>query len=125
MSHTILAGHSLDIETIKDTSGLGPVPVTGLDFTLWWPSQELNTRDGSVINTSNDMVGDPVFMTLGGDDYHIGSGSAAEDRGPGIGVDIDVDGMGRPNGNAFDIGADENLRMYLPLLRLSWSLPAE
>jgi len=124
MSHTILAGQDTDVETIMDSSGLGPLPVTTLDYTLWWPAMNLNPRDGSAINTTNDMVGDPVFISVIMDDYHIGKGSAAEDRGPGIGLDVDIDGNHRPNWLAFDVGADEALRMYIPLALRRYPPPA-
>jgi hypothetical protein len=113
MSHNIMSGQDTDIKTIKDTSGLGPVPETTLDYTLWWPTKEIDLKDGSSITTTNDFVGDPVFWPGG---YHLGAGSAALDRGTGVGVASDIDGHPRPLGDDFDLGADEALFGYLPLL---------
>jgi hypothetical protein len=113
MSHNIMSGHDIDIRTIKDSSGLGPVPQTDLDYTLWWPAIVLDMDDGSTITTANDFVGDPVFWS---GDYHVGAGSAAIDRGPGVGVDSDIDGQSRPLGDGYELGADEALFAYLPLI---------
>jgi hypothetical protein len=123
MSHTILAGHETDVKTVRDTSGLGPLPVTVLDYTLWWPSKDLNPLDGSVIQSSNEWSGNPDFTFGAGDNYHLGINSAAVDRGPGVEVLTDIDGNARPLLAAFDLGADEALRLFLPLLLRSYAEP--
>jgi hypothetical protein len=38
-----------------------------------------DARDGSVITTTNDFVGDPDFWSAGSAFYHLGAGSAAVD----------------------------------------------
>lgn len=116
MSHTIFYSQPVDVKTIKDTSGLGPVPLTVLDYTLWWTSMNLDPRDGSVITTTNNFTGTPNFITLGINYYHLGSGSQAIDRGPGIGVTTDIDENPRPIRYGFDLGADEACLSYLPLM---------
>ena len=119
MSHSIFYSQTMDIKTIKDTSGLGPVPLTSLDYTLWWPAMGLDARDGSVIAVNHDFTADPLFTTLGLDDYHLWFGSPAIDLGPGVGVTSDIDGHLRPIGNGYDLGADEALFVYLPLVMRS------
>lgn len=116
LSHTILSGHNVDVETILDSSGVSPLPLTVLDYTLWWPTQGLDARDGSVITTAHDSVGDPHFWSSGPRHYHLGARSAALDRGPGVGVDVDIDGNSRPLGLAYDLGADESLLLYVPMV---------
>lgn len=116
MSHTIFYSQPVDVKTIKDTSGLGPVPLTVLDYTLWWPSMNLDPRDGSVIATTSDFTGTPSFVSLGLDNYHLGPGSQAIDRGPGVGVTADIDENPRPIGYGFDLGADEAYLLSLPVV---------
>jgi hypothetical protein len=85
MSHNIFAGQTTDVKSMLDSSGLGALPQTTLDYTLWWPAQGLDARDGSVITTTNDFVGDPDFWSAGSVVYRLGPVSAALDRGPGVG----------------------------------------
>lgn len=115
MSHNIFANHDTDIKTMKDSSGIGPAPATALDYTLWWPAQTFDLRDGSLIATAHDIVGTPAFSSRAGDDYHIGAGSQALDRGPGVGITVDIDGDPRPIRGAYDLGADEVYLLFLPL----------
>jgi hypothetical protein len=50
--------------------------------------------------------------------YHLTVGSAAIDAGVDAGVTTDIDGDTRPQGNGYDIGADEFRQwyVYLPLV---------
>ncbi len=94
-SNTIVAGHTATGVTVI-------AGTVSLASTLWHG----NAADtaGTVVRTL-DRGGDPRF--LGGGDYHIGAGSAAQDTGMDAGVKTDMDGDGRPSGPGFDIGADE------------------
>lgn len=68
---------------------------------------------------TNDLTGDPKFVSPSTGDYHIMAGSAAIDTGIDAGVYTDIDGEQRPLFEGFDIGADEfsfsNL-IYLPAI---------
>ncbi|HEX6304234.1 MAG TPA: choice-of-anchor Q domain-containing protein [Anaerolineales bacterium] len=50
---------------------------------------------------------DPLFVDPQDHDYHIQSGSSAIDNGVDSGITLDLDGELRPQGEGFDIGADE------------------
>ncbi len=71
------------------------------ESTLWG---DLTQTDGQgTINTVNDYTGNPDFK----DGYHIGANSVAKDAGVMAGIFTDIDGDTRPQGNGYDIGADE------------------
>jgi predicted outer membrane repeat protein len=74
---------------------------------------------GAVSGGSHNATGDPKFVNLAQDNYHLKVGSAAIDQGTDLGIPIDFDGDLRPYGAGFDIGFDEfALRfVYLPLMR--------
>jgi len=75
-----------------------------------WHGNGTNTSDNlNAILTQGDVTGDPAFVGPAAGDYHIGSASAARDRGIDIGVRTDIDGQARPDGAGYDIGADEYL----------------
>lgn len=118
MSHSIFYSQTTDIETMFDSSGAGSseLPSTVLDYTLWWPAQSLQKLGSTVITTTNDFTADPRFITLGLDDYHLGPGSPPIDLGPGVGVTSDIDGNRRPVLNGYDLGADEALFVFVPLV---------
>ena len=83
-----------------------------LNSTLWYSNS--TNYDGNVVHT-DVYTGDPAFAT---DGYHLSYGSAAMDQGVNAGVTTDVDGESRPQGDGYDLGADE-LRLwnlYLPLV---------
>jgi hypothetical protein len=108
--NTILASQTLGITVTVGNS------VT-LEATLWGSDAWANDADwggaGTVITgtLAHNTWGDPDFAD--GGDYHIGSESAAIDKGVNAGVVEDIDGDERPvdgdlNGVAVeDLGADE------------------
>ncbi len=111
LTNTIISDHQVGITV---TSGS---QVT-LNTTLWHDNQVMMGGSGT-IHHNRDRYGDPRFAP---DGYHLGPGSAAIDQGVDAGVLLDVDGQTRPQGSAFDIGADEYnaaaaFKMYLPLWR--------
>jgi len=69
--------------------------------TLFWQ----NTDDG--FRGDNPVDGDPDFVSMANDDYHLASGSAAIDAGIDSSTTTDRDGIPRPHGIAPDIGAYE------------------
>jgi hypothetical protein len=56
---------------------------------------------------SNNYSGDPLFVNLGGGDYHLQFGSPAIDAGVNLGYTVDYDGVSVPQGSLPDIGAYE------------------
>jgi hypothetical protein len=55
---------------------------------------------------TNTMNVDPMFVSRATHDYHLGSNSPARDA-VGTGPATDFEGDPRPQGMAFDLGADE------------------
>jgi uncharacterized repeat protein (TIGR01451 family) len=108
MSHSILAGHDVDLRSIFDSSeaGGGRPPTTVSDYTLWWPSMTSDIISGTWTHT-RDVTGDPDFASCGLDDYHLSSTSAAIDQGAGADLSDDIDGHPRPILSGYDLGADE------------------
>ncbi len=115
MSHNLLAGHATGLSNARRYDYV--CPTTTADYTLWWPTQSVAVRDAdgqcSAPLTSHDFVGDPDWASAALDGYHLGSGSQAIDRGPGIGVSSDIDGNPRPIGAGYDLGADEYVNVDL------------
>ncbi|MCL4264488.1 MAG: hypothetical protein KJ069_14790 [Anaerolineae bacterium] len=62
---------------------------------------------GSVASDENRVIGDPLFVNPGADDFHLQVGSPAIDAGLDAGITEDFEGDVRPSGNGFDIGYDE------------------
>jgi len=109
-TNTILAGHTVGITVTAGSTAT-------LEATLWWDNG-VSTGGGGAIFTTTNVYGDPLFVAPAGWDYHITSGSAAQDAAVDAGVTTDFDGDSRPTGLAPDLGADE-LKMYevfLPLV---------
>jgi hypothetical protein len=82
---------------------------TMLEATLWGDGAWTNGIDWAgdgMINTSNDLWGDPDFVDPDAGDYHIGPDSDAIDQGVEAGVTSDIDHHPRPYQEP-DIGADE------------------
>ncbi len=93
LTNTIVASYTWGITNMFPASS-----TVYADHTLFWA----NTHNG--IQGSNPVSGNPAFTA---DGYHLGTGSAAIDRGVNAGVATDIDGEVRPKGCSFDIGADE------------------
>ena len=93
LTNTIVASHTWGITNTFPASS-----TVHVDHTLFWA----NTNNG--IQGTSPVSGNPAFAA---DGYHLGSGSAAIDRGVNAGVATDIDGEVRPAGCTFDIGADE------------------
>lgn len=63
--------------------------------------------NGSQLDTTVEPYSFVMPDGTGPWDYHVGPGSMAIDRATASDVSIDVDGQPRPQGTAFDFGADE------------------
>jgi len=108
--NTILVGHEVGISVTTSISLAAPNRVT-LEATLWGSGAWANTTDWSgagliVIGTRN-YRGDPDFVAPDAGNFHIGVLSAALDRGVFAAVRDDMDGDPRPQGEGYDLGADE------------------
>ena len=96
---TIVAGQTIGIGAVDQA--------LMLVNTLWHGNWTDKTDNLNAILTQGDVTGDPAFVSPAGGDYHIGSASAARDRGIDAGLRTDLDGEARPFGAGYDIGADE------------------
>jgi parallel beta-helix repeat protein len=114
MTNTILVSHTVGVKTGHSLSSVS------LEATLWGGGEWANGADvqgipGTITTGTVNVWGDPAFVAPDSDDYHIGLGSAAIDRGVDAGVTEDIDGDPRPIGRP-DLGVDERgTRVYLPL----------
>ena len=61
---------------------------------------------------TNPVLGDPLFYG----NYHILPNSSARDAGTSTFITADIDHQARASGGVPDIGADETLPLYLPLV---------
>jgi hypothetical protein len=104
LQNNIIAGHNLGITVTEGST------VT-LDYTLWYSNVSGHWDGIGVINSSNNVNGAPMF--IGGGNYHITTTSKARDAGVSVGVHSDIDGEYRPQGNGYDIGADELLAINI------------
>jgi len=100
-SNTILAGNPT-VGIYVDTGAMA-----NLEATLWHDNNLLTDGGGAVITGSVNVFDDPAFVNPANWDFHLSLGSAAIDSGIDAGVFNDIDGEGRPNGDGYDIGADE------------------
>ncbi len=108
LTNTILVSHTVGIAVSGSNT-------TTLEATLWYDNGADWGGEGT-INHTDDHDGDPAFVAPDAGDYHIGPGSAAIDEGVCAGVTTDIDGHPRPSGLGCDIGADELLNIYLPIV---------
>jgi len=110
---TVRDASALFVNTIVagQTIGVGAADQAVTLVNSLWHGNGTNTSDNlNAILTQGDVTGDPAFVGPATGDYHIGSASAARDRGTDVGVRTDLDGQPRPYGAGYDIGADE----YMP-----------
>jgi hypothetical protein len=97
--NNIIVGHPVGIYVGDGTK-------ISAESTLWG---DLTQTDGTgTITTAHDYTGDPDFKN----DYHIGSNSAAKDRAAATSINLDIDGDSRPQGDGYDIGADEFVNTF-------------
>lgn len=98
LTNTILVSHTVGITVTSGNTAM-------LDSTLWHGNAP-NWGGPGTITHKNDYTGPPAFVGPEAGDYHIGSGSAALDRGVDAGVRSDMDPDPRPYQTP-DLGADE------------------
>jgi hypothetical protein len=103
MTNNLIAGHATGLETGFVFSG-----TVSADTNLFW-----NTADP--ITGTHAILADPLLTS----NYHLSSGSPAEDAGLTIPwLALDLEGAVRPKGSQYDIGAFEGAveKVYLPLV---------
>jgi uncharacterized repeat protein (TIGR01451 family) len=99
MTNTILVSHTVGITiTAGNTATLNGV---------LWAGNAINTGGEGTTTVTNEYTGNPAFVDVDAGDYHINLTSAAIDKGVNTGVDRDIDGDPRPQGDGYDLGADE------------------
>jgi len=102
--NTILAGHAVGIWVTAGNTAT-------LETTLWGAGAWANVTDSSgaglIVTGTRNYRNDPGFVAPGAGNYHITIVSAALDKGMYAGVRDDVDGDPRPQGEGYDLGADE------------------
>jgi parallel beta-helix repeat protein len=107
MTNTILVSHTVGISI----TGGNTVTVNGL---LWYNAPVTVSQSiTAAVTLQNERWGAPAFAV---DGYHITAASFARDAGVDTGVTTDIDGHHRPSGAAPDLGADEIIAIYLPLV---------
>jgi len=100
LTSNIVAGHEVGIHSdAPDTS------IVSARYTLFHGNPTADYGDG--VSSTDEVHGDPLFVSALGFDYHLLYDSAAIDRGTDVGVMDDIDGGPRPIGDRPDIGADE------------------
>jgi hypothetical protein len=81
-----------------------------LDTDLSWVtgSNNLFFGAGNPLGVFSDsVVGDPTFVSVAANNFHLQAGSPAIDSGATVQLATDYDGVSRPQGSAYDIGAYE------------------
>jgi hypothetical protein len=110
LTNVILVSHTVGITV----TGGNTATVNGV---LWYATPlTVSTAPTATTVVQNEYIGDPAFAA---DGFHLGSSSAAIDRGVEASVTDDIDGDRRPYGNGYDLGADEwtDWRfVYLPVV---------
>ncbi len=129
IGNSIIAGHT--DSPIYASSQIKPMTLRRvLFFNNGAPN--ITAENSAPITEQNSFVGNPQFVSPGAPnfDYHIQSGSAAQNQAMDSTVAKDIDGQTRPFGAASDVGADE-YSTEIPLtfssiprgVILSWRLP--
>ena len=81
-----------------------------LDTTLSWVTGTNNLFYGAgnpLGIFADSVVGNPMFVSLATNNFHLQAGSPAIDAGATVTLATDYDGVPRPQGAAYDIGAYE------------------
>ena len=102
-TNTILINHGTGI--VKETPGS-----VQEDYNLFFGNTKNFTHTGAipVVSPGNTLIGDPAFVNVNTDDYHLKETSLAIERGyTQTGVLVDFEGTGRPQRQGPDIGFDE------------------
>jgi len=107
LTNTLMVSHSVGI------SVTGGNTLT-LNATLWHSAPITVSRSPTAaLMAQLQLAGDPAF---GPDGYHLTAASAALNRAVATAVTTDIDGQRRPAAGRADIGADELVPVFLPLI---------
>ena len=110
--NTLIVNFAIGLEKLENT--------TFEDYNLFFNTPI--TKSGTIASGGHSLNGDPKFIDAVNNDYRLGAGSAALDRGINVGLITDLEENLRPQGTGFDIGAYEgqidipNNLLYLPLI---------
>ncbi len=100
ITNTIIASHTIGISQTAGT--------VYENYNLFFGNT--TNKSGTITGGTNDIIGNPQFVNPTGNDYHLGPGSAAIDKGIYVGVNTDIEGNSRlPDygGLRVDLGAYE------------------
>lgn len=105
LTNTILVSNTVGI-TVEQHS------TAELNTTLWgsgvWANTARSGGKGAIV-TRNDVAGDPSFLDPDAGNYHIGTTSAARNKGVAVDVKTDIDGEPLLFKQDVDMGADQIL----------------
>ncbi len=93
---------------VSNNAGLNSLVThnSNYDHNLVWGN--FTNYAGQATADSTDLFGDPLFVDIGNDNFHLLAGSPAIDAGAhSAGTEVDFDGSSRPWGSEVDIGAYE------------------